>query len=378
MEIMKSLINFLNERTKEYDEGHPTITDAEWDKVYFELQEMEKKTGIIYPNSPTQTIHYEVVNGLEKVEHSHKMLSLEKTKSEKEVADFIKNKNFLAMFKMDGLTCSLTYRDGNLVAAETRGNGLIGENILHNAKVIPSIPKEIPYKGELVIDGEIICSYSDFEDFKEEYKNPRNFAAGSIRLLESKECAKRKLTFVAWDVITQIYSSDNIEYRVGQKLEFIKDFGFTIVPYVVGHGLFGEEEIKDLIEALKNMIDDYSYPLDGIVFKFADCEYGRSLGETSHHFKNALAFKFFDETYETKLLDVEWTMGRTGVLTPVAIFEPVDIDGSTVERASLHNLSIMKELLGQPYKNQKIWITKRNMIIPQIEFAEKLGQSDVI
>ena len=201
------LVAILNDATKKYDEGNPIITDEEWDNKYFELKQLEEETGLVLPNSPTQVITYEVVNALSKAEHNHKMLSLEKTKSSKEVLDFVGNKLFLAMCKMDGLTCSLTYRNGELVAAETRGNGLVGEDILHNAKVLSSIPRKIPYTDELIIDGEIICTYNDFQEFSNQYRNPRNFAAGSIRLLDAKECAARKLTFVVWDVISSIYFS---------------------------------------------------------------------------------------------------------------------------------------------------------------------------
>ena len=372
---IRFLVRYLNECTKAYDEGNPKITDEEWDNKYFELQELEKETGLILSNSPTQSISYEVVNALNKVEHSHKMLSLEKTKSPSEVASFIGNKTFLAMCKMDGLTCSLTYKNGELVSAETRGNGLVGEDILHNAKVLPSIPSKIPYMDELVIDGEIICTYTDFDKFSSEYKNPRNFAAGSIRLLDSKECSSRSLTFVAWDVLTPMYFDDGIEYRLDQKLNYLIPFGFTVVPYICANGIFGTEEFyNSTISEIQSIAKDNSYPIDGVVFKFADCEYGRSLGETTHHFKNALAYKFYDETYPTYLLDIEWTMGRTGVLTPVAVFEPIDVDGSTVERASLHNISIMEELLGEPYEGQKIEVFKANMIIPQIYSAEKMSE----
>ena len=371
-EKIKSLVQLLNNWTKLYDEGCPAVSDEEWDNKYFELQELEKETGLILSNSPTQSISYEIVNALNKVEHSHKMLSLEKTKSTSEVASFIGNKVFLAMCKMDGLTCSLTYRNGELVSAETRGNGLVGEDILHNAKVLPSIPSKIPYMDELVIDGEIICTYTDFEKFSSEYKNPRNFAAGSIRLLDSKECSNRNLTFVAWDILTPMYFDDGIEYRLDQKLNYLVPFGFTVVPYVCANGMFGSDKFyENTIAEIQNIAKDKAYPIDGVVFKFTDCEYGRSLGETTHHFKNALAYKFYDETYVSTLLNIEWTMGRTGALTPVAVFEPIDMDGSTVERASLHNVSIMKDLLGKPYVGQKIWVSKRNMIIPQIEKAEK-------
>ena len=207
---IRFLVRYLNECTKAYDEGHPKITDEEWDNKYFELQELEKETGLILSNSPTQTISYEVVSALSKKDHNHKMLSLDKTKSISEAKKFVGNNTFLAMCKMDGLTCSLTYRNGDLVSAETRGNGLIGEDILHNIRTLPSVPSKIPYLDELVIDGEIICTYGNFEPFSNEYKNPRNFAAGSIRLLDSKECASRNLTFVVWDVITSLFFDDGI------------------------------------------------------------------------------------------------------------------------------------------------------------------------
>ena len=304
------------------------------------------------------------------------MLSLDKTKSLDEVASFIGNKEYLAMLKMDGLTCSLTYRNGELVSAETRGNGLVGEDILHNARVISSIPKKIPCLTEITIDGEIVCTYTDFDKFSNEYKNPRNFAAGSIRLLDAKECANRKLRFVAWDVITPMYFDNGKEYSVSEKLNYIFQFGFTTVPYVGAPAYDADGNVVDMgdiVEHLTYQAKELSFPIDGIVFKFNNCSYGRSLGETTHHFKNALAYKFYDETYWSRLLDIEWTMGRTGVLTPVAIFEPIDVDGSTVERASLHNCSIMSELFGPlgPHKYQEVEVFKANMIIPQIKSVKQ-------
>jgi DNA ligase (NAD+) len=376
VEKIQELVLYLNNCTKAYDEGNPIITDEEYDNKYFELKKLEEETNFILSNSPTQSIPYDVVNALSKVEHSHKMLSLDKTKSLDEVGAFLGNHNYLIMCKMDGLTCSLTYKNGDLVSAETRGNGFIGEDILHNALHLRSIPKSIPYKEELVIDGEIICTYDNFEQFSSEYKNPRNFASGSIRLLNSKECAARNLTFVAWDVITSIYSEDEIEYRVDQKLELLSIFGFTIVPYCAHSGLSTSNKVLEVfVEDMKILAAKNGYPIDGVVFKFSDCEYGRSLGETTHHFKNALAYKFYDEVYASKLIDIEWTMGRTGVLTPVAVFEPIDIDGSTVERASLHNVSIMEELFyGTPFVDQQIEVFKANMIIPQIYSAEHINE----
>lgn len=358
---IRNLIEYLNDRTREYDMGIPTISDKEWDEKYFELDCLEKKYSIYFNDSPTQNISYEVVNSLEKVEHNHEMLSLEKTKSLNEIKDFLGIVPYLAMCKMDGLTCSLKYYDGVLVSAETRGNGFIGENILHNARVIPSIPKHIPYKGLLVVDGEIICSKYDFEEFENEYKNPRNFASGSIRLLDSKECSKRKLQFIAWDVIQGFEDSKYLS----DKLLSLKDCGFTIVPFCA----FNDYD-RD-VDKLKEVAEPYRYPIDGIVFKFDDVEYGRSLGKTAHHFKNAMAYKFYDEEYETELLDIEWSIGRTGILTPIAVFKTVEIDGTEISRASLHNISIMREVLFIPYVGQKLWISKRNMIIPQVEKADR-------
>lgn len=360
------LIYKLNRYTKAYDEGHPLISDKEWDDLYFQLVEKEKETGIIYPNSPTQKINYEIVSQLNKVEHNHLMLSLDKTKNIDDVIKFFHGQEFICMFKMDGLTISLTYEDGKLVRAETRGDGHIGEDVTHNARVIKNIPQTIPYKDKLVIDGEIICRKDDFEEFKEEYKNPRNFAAGSIRLLSAEECAKRKLSFVAWDLIDS-------PLNMVERIEKLTDYGFTSVPYTYDFD----------VEHAFNYMEDYDpdnpdgyvflhdvYPTDGYVFKFNDIEYGLKQGYTDHHFKNAIALKLYDETYNTTLKNIEWTMGRTGVLTPIAIFEPLDIDGSTVERASLHNVNIMTELLGEcPYIDEPIEIYKANQIIPQIATA---------
>ena len=360
VEQIQQLIGYLNFHTMMYDEGNPLISDTDWDKAYFELQELEKKYSIYFNNSPTQSISYEVVNSLEKVVHNHDMLSLEKTKALSEVKDFLENVPYLAMCKMDGLTCSLKYENGYLVSAETRGNAKVGENILHNAKVIPSIPKQIPYTDTLVIDGEIICTKDDFKEFENEYANPRNFAAGSIRLLDSNECSKRKLRFIAWDVIEGL----NDGKYLSDKLLSLRDFGFIIVPYC------GYDDYERDISEITQMAELFKYPIDGVVFKLDDVEYGRSLGQTSHHFKNALAFKFADDTVKSNLTGIDWTMGRTGVLTPVAEFNEIELEGSTVSRASLHNLSVLWDILGEkPYVNQEVEVFKANMIIPQIKSA---------
>lgn len=350
------LVNKLNYYTKKYDEGKPEISDQDWDDMYFELQKLERETGFYHSDSPTQKIDYQIVNKLEKVEHNHPMLSLDKTKDIKVIESFVGNKDYIAMAKMDGLTCSLRYLDGKLVSAETRGNGLVGENILHNALVVKNIPKKIYYKEELIVDGEIICTYKDFKPFEEEYKNPRNFASGSIRLLDSEESYSRNLTFVAWDCIKGL---DKVN-TLSEKLEKLEVMGFEVVTSTIVCSSI-EESISDI----KTMCEFSSYPIDGIVFKYDNCKEYEEAGRTDHHFKGGMAYKFYDEEYETTLLDVEWTMGRTGQLTPVAILAPIEIDGTTVERASLHNISIMEEL-GIKYKSMQVMVYKANMIIPQI------------
>ena len=302
------------------------------------------------------------------------MLSLDKTKSLKEVINFFDRRSMvLAMCKMDGLTCSLTYENGELVAAETRGNGIIGEDILHNAKVVKNIPLEIPYEGRLVVDGEIICRKDDFIPFQKEYKNPRNFASGSIRLLSSEECKKRNLSFVAWEMIEGY--PDIKEFW--QRLEQLYNIGFTIVPMVCDR-----QWVDEALEVIKEQFKEEHaiYPIDGYVFKFNDVDFGKKQGQTDHHLKNAIAYKLYDETYATNLKNIEWTMGRTGVLTPVAVFDPIDIDGSTVERASLHNVSVMKEILGDcAYIGEPLQVAKMNQIIPQIvEAGPKYNYEEII
>lgn len=369
-EKIRTLIRYLNARTKEYDEGNPTISDKEYDKKYFELKNLEDAYHIYYPDSPTQSINYEVVNSLEKVVHNHDMLSLDKTKSLDEIKDFLGSAPYIAMCKMDGLTCSLMYVDGKLVSAETRGNGQVGENILHNAKVVKNIPQAIPYKGTLVIDGEIICTLNDFTEYADEYKNSRNFASGSIRLLNSAECKKRNLTFVAWEVIE---GCEDIPY-LSAKLNEIEALGFTVVPYCTNPGANSNLTIEEMEKSLIQTSKELFYPIDGLVFKYNDWRFGRSLGQTGHHARNAMAYKFYDEEYETKLKDIDWDIGRTGVLTPVAVFEPIDADGSVIERASLHNLSIMEKLSGGFERRGDILsVIKSNMIIPQVIKWEHTG-----
>ena len=367
MEKIRELIDRLNIYTEAYDKGTPLISDREWDDLYFQLAKLENKTGLYYEDSPTQRIHFQEVSKLNKVEHNHPMLSLAKTKEISEVKSFLGDKAYICMGKMDGLTCSLTYRGGKLVGAETRGNGIVGEDILHNAYVIKNIPKRIPWLDEFIVDGEIICTYDNFEKFSNEYKNPRNFASGSIRLLDSRECSTRNLTFVAWDII------DFTMKLLSTKMELLKEYGFTTVPYTIDDDFY-TPTLEKQIEKVKKECADLSYPIDGVVFKYDFCRAYEEAGRTDHHFKGGLAYKFYDEEYETTIEGIEWTMGRTGVLTPVAILTPIDIDGTEVSRANIHNITVAHETLGGVcfgWKGQKVWVYKANMIIPQISRAEE-------
>ena len=368
---LRELIDKLNKATIEYDKGNPILSDKEWDDLYFELEEREKSEGIIYPDSPTQKVYFETVSKLEKVIHNHPMLSLAKTKSIDEVERFIGDKQCLLMLKLDGLTISLRYVNGELVSAETRGNGTEGEDVLHNARTVSSIPKTIPIKEEIIIDGEMICDTITFKDkFADKYKNPRNYAAGAIRRLDAKENEDSGLTFVAWDWINGKYDT------LSDNLIQLSKWGFRTVPsvfYPVPDCFWSGDQKEPTLEEQFEYIKNYSaYPIDGIVIKYDDVKYYQSLGATDHHFNGGLAYKFYDEEYETKLLDIELSLGRTGILTPVAIFEPVCADGSVIERASLHNLSVCNEILGtHPYKGQDIKVFKANQIIPQISWGDK-------
>lgn len=368
-DTMRELIDKLNYYTKLYDEGHPAISDKEWDDMYFQLQELENEFGVVLAQSPTIHVDYLVRNNLPKVEHNHPMLSLDKTKNEEDVVNFLNGHDAIAMAKMDGLTCSIRYVDGAIVSAETRGNGIVGEDISHNIFFVKGIPAEISIKDEVIIDGEIICTYDDFEEFSGEFANPRNFASGSIRLLDAAECAKRKLTFIAWDCIK------GIDYcaSLSEKLFMLSGYGFEFAPYIpLPKDIISKDKIHHSIILIQNWAKDEGFPIDGIVFKYDNCEYYQSLGYTGHHFRGGLAFKFYDEEYETYLRDIEWSMGKTGQLTPVAIFDPVDDGESIITRASLHNLNIMGQILGNaPYYGEKIKVAKMNMIIPQITWAEK-------
>lgn len=383
LEEMKTLIEeILYYNNAYYNENQSLISDHEYDTKFDRLQQLERETGIIFPNSPTVNVGAEVVSKLNKVEHNHPMLSLDKTKDVEEIKGFIGRKEALAMLKMDGLTITLTYRDGILVAAETRGNGIIGENVLHNIKHINNIPMSIPVSGEFIVDGEAIIDLKTFEEINsrliakattegrtkgltgeelEEYiednsfKNARNLASGTVRQLDSNIAASRNAKFIAWKSIKGIDSNDFCERLAG-----LSALGFDVVPYEK----VTPDQVTGIIEKLRDKAKELQYPIDGIVFSYNDVAYGEKLGATTHHLRSQIAFKFYDDEKETTLRDVEWSMGRTGVLTPVAVFEPVELEGTTVERASLHNVSLFKSLeLGI---GDSIAVYKANMIIPQI------------
>lgn len=371
VERIKWLVRELNKhRDAYYNDSRPTISDAEYDKMFDELQSLEKDTGIIMSNSPTQTVGYEVKSELQKVKHSHPMLSLDKTKSEDDLIKFAGDKDCILSLKMDGLTVSLTYVEGKLIKAETRGNGEIGEDITHNARVFENIPMTIDCKGRFEIEGEAIITYNDFEKINntlpedKKYKNPRNLVSGSVRQLDSGIAAKRHIKFIAWKV--PLMEENNLSNSFLYRLNYARCLGFEVVPFLT-YTNNDKETLSLIIESLKNGANVNSYPIDGLVLALNDIQYGESLGMTGHHPKHSIAFKFYDEEVETTLLNIEWSMGKSGNLTPVAIFEPVDIDGTTIERASLHNITIMNNLSGGFERiGDTLTIFKANQIIPQI------------
>lgn len=366
IEEMKTLVNQLNKyRDAYYNNAESIITDHQYDDLCDQLEKMEKETGIVLSNSPVHNIGYEVKSKLEKVEHSHSMMSLDKTKEVPELQRFIGDKDVLLMCKMDGLTILLTYEDGELVQAETRGNGTVGEIITHNAKVFENIPMHINLKGHVEIEGEAIITYKDFEIINnlikqndEKYKNPRNLASGSVRQLDNKIAANRHIRFIAWKVPAGM----NELPLMSARFEKAKELGFDIVPYI---RIFKEQQsLEDMIDLLKEKASQLSYPIDGLVAAYNDIAYGLSLGTTDKYPRHSLAFKFYDDEYETVLTDIEWTMGKSGQLTPTAVFEPVEIDGTSVSRASLHNVSIFKGFY--LHKGDTVAVYKANQIIPQI------------
>ena len=370
---MKELVTSLNQhRDAYYNQQNPTISDREYDDLFDKLLMLEKEVGIKMSNSPTITVGYTVKSELKKVKHSHPMLSLDKTKSVEDLRKFSGDKNSILSLKMDGLTCLLTYENGELIQAETRGNGEIGEDITHNARVFENIPLQIEYKGYLEIEGEAIITYEDFEKINslienpdDRYKNPRNLASGSVRQLDSSIAAKRHIRFIAWKVPKM--DDDIVNYNSNLfRLNFVKYLGFDTVPLLTYTNFSSDSDnLEEMIESLKTQASINSYPIDGLVMAYDDIEYGESLGMTGHHPKHSLAFKFYDEVIETKITGIDYTMGKTGILTPTAIFEPVEIDGTTVSRASVHNISILEDL--ELCIGDTIEVYKANQIIPQVK-----------
>nr|DAN96113.1 MAG TPA: DNA ligase [Caudoviricetes sp.] len=366
-ERIKELTKTLNEyRNAYYNESESIISDYEYDKLYDELEKLENETGLSFANSPTKTVGFQVKSELEKIKHSHPMLSLDKTKSVDDLRKFAGDKDCILSLKMDGLTCLLTYENGSLVQAETRGNGDIGELITHNANVFENIPLTIEYKGHFEIEGEAIITYDDFEKINKvlpedkKYKNPRNLVSGSVRQLDNRIAAQRHIKFVAWKVPTEVCSNSFLN-----RLKYAKELGFEIVPLFTYSGKSSDKEnLPEMIESLKIKAHDHGYPIDGLVMTYNDIQYGESLGLTGHHPKHSVAYKFYDEEFETTLNNIEWTMGKSGCLTPTAVFEPVEIDGTIVERASLHNMSIFKDL--ELSYGDAITVFKANQIIPQV------------
>ena len=357
-----------------YQESREIMSNFEYDKLYDELVSLEKETGIVFANSPTQNVGYEVVSALPKECHEKPMLSLNKTKSVEELADWLGGQTGLLSWKMDGLTIVLTYQNGTLVKAVTRGNGEIGEVITANAKAFVNVPLNISYQGELILRGEAIIRYSDFEKINEQiedvdakYKNPRNLCSGSVRQLNSEITAQRQVHFYAFSLV----KADGIDFKNSRKeqFEWLKTQGFEVVEY---HEVT-KETLPETVKMYSEAIAENDTPSDGLVLLYDDIAYGQSLGRTAKFPRDSIAFKWADEIQETKLLYIEWSASRTGLINPVAVFEPVELEGTTVSRASVHNISIMEALeLGA---GDRITVYKANMIIPQI--ADNLTRSGV-
>ena len=374
-ERMKELVKKLNEAAKAYyQEDREIMSNLEYDTLYDELQVLEEKTGVTLAGSPTTKVGYEAMDELPKEAHESPMLSLDKTKDVEVLRSFIGDHKTLLSWKMDGLTVVLTYRGGTLAKAVTRGNGVIGEVVTNNAKVFENIPLKIPYQGELVLRGEAIIRYSDFEKINEEiedvdakYKNPRNLCSGSVRQLNNEITAERHVHFMAFALVSA--PEQDFENSRIRQMEWLKEQGFEVVEYKV----VTKDNLDEAMQYFSTKIETNDFPSDGLVALYDDIAYGESLGTTAKFPRNAFAFKWADEQKETTLLEIEWSPSRTGLINPVAIFEPVELEGTSVSRASVHNISIMRSLdLGV---GDKILVYKANMIIPQI--AENLTRSGV-
>lgn len=374
-ERMKELVSLLNKASRAYyQEAQEIMSNYEYDRLYDELKELEDELGITLSNSPTVNVGYEVVSELPKERHESPMLSLDKTKEVEELKNFVGDQKVLMSWKMDGLTVVLTYRDGKLYKAVTRGNGEVGEVITNNAKVFKNVPVQIAYQGELILRGEAVIGYKDFEKINQEiedvdarYKNPRNLCSGSVRQLNNQITAKRNVMFYAFTLV----QADGVDFQNSRacQMEWLKSQGFTTVEYY----MVTRDTVEDEVTKFSSKISENDFPSDGLVLTYDDIAYGRSLGRTAKFPRDSFAFKWQDEIRETVLREIEWSPSRTGLINPVAIFDPVELEGTTVSRASVHNISIMEELeLGI---GDKIEVYKANMIIPQI--AENLTRSGV-
>ena len=359
---MKELINLLNKASMlYYQKSTPMMTDYEYDKLYDELVSLEKETNMVFSNSPTINVEPTISTELEKTTHPHPMLSLSKTKNPDDLVSFIGNKEGLLSWKLDGLTIVLTYENGKLVSGVTRGNGIIGEVVTENVKKFKNIPLSINYMGRLVLRGEAIIKYSDFEkmNIDSEYKNPRNLCSGSVRQLDSSVTAERNVNCI---IFALIEASSKLSNYKDKNFEWLRSLGFETVEYVK----VDKNNLKDEVLNYKEKIKTYDIPSDGLVLTFNDIEYGNSLGSTAKYPKHSIAFKWQDETAKTILREVDWMASRTGLINPVAVFDPVELEGTIVSRASLHNISILRELkIGL---NDEIEVYKANMIIPQIAY----------
>lgn len=363
-----SRVEELNKASEAYyNTGQPIMSDAEFDNKLEELRQWEEDTGIVLSNSPTHNVGTKVLDNIKEVTHKTPMLSLEKCHSAEEVIKFANNHNLVASVKLDGLTVRLTYKDGDLVLAESRGNGIVGSDVTEHVKQFTNVPLHINKEGIYVIDGEALIKLDDFAEINKngEYKNSRNLAAGTLSSLDTSIVKDRRLSWYAWEIVEE-YRDNSLTFSLLEAL----DLGFDIVPFA--NLALADMSIDEAIDYFLEEAKRQSLPQDGVVFKFDDIAYGKSLGNTSHHFRNGIAYKVFNDSVETTLRDIEWSCGKTGTLTPVAIFDTVDIEGSEVSRASLHNISVMNDIMGDVrWKGQKIGAYKANMIIPAIRWAEQ-------
>lgn len=356
-----------------YNSGSPIMSDAEFDSKLKELKEWEEVTGIVFSNTPTQNVGSVVLKDIKKIIHKTPMLSLEKCHSTEEIKKFAVKHNLVASIKLDGISCRLIYNDGDLIRAESRGDGTTGNDITEAVKQFKNIPLHINKEGTYVIDGEALIKLDDFENVNVdgEFKNSRNLAAGTLSSLDTSVVKSRKLSWYAWEVVEGYKEEVNSFYL---NLIEANTLGFDVVP-MCDVSTYEFNNLQKIIDSMLKIAEEKFLPQDGVVFKFDDVKYGKSLGNTSHHFRNGVAWKAANNDVITTLKDIEFTMGKTGTLTPTAVFDTVWCDGSNVERASLHNISIMNETLGCPYKGQVIAIYKANLIIPQIRWGDKCDDS---